>query len=187
MARYEFTSTIGELLKQNDLTIHDTLCTSFCYECATRIYFEDSVLAYPSILDGTRMLVKTKCPICGKVYYFELRFAHNHVNHTLRHLSSQYIHPIDIKELTQFTGLTLDEVLEKPHELFKVYALYEKNYMLYHSYTQNLNKKNKIVDMYDSRLPLTDTALAITTTFCSSVSVESFLISLDIFNEKCYN
>ena len=188
MAKYKFTSTIGELLKQNDLTIHDTLYSSHCFECSSRIYFnEDSTLVYPSLLDGTRMLVKAKCPTCGEVYYFELHFVHNHVNHTLRHLSTQYIHPINIKELTKFTGLTSDEILAKPSGLFEVYALYEKNYMLYHSYEQNLNKKNKIVDMYDSRLPLTYTALAIATTFCSSISVESFLISLDIFNEKCYN
>ena len=184
MSKHEFI-TIDELLKQNNLTISEYLLFS-CSKCGANVYITKDTLVYPKLLDGTRMIAKETCRYCGREHYLELSFGNYYVEHKIYPLSDYIIHPIDIKELTLFTGLTLDEILNEPYRIRDVYTMYKRNYMLYHSYKQNLGRRRLIRNMQDRKLPLSDTAFAITHSPCY-ISLGHFLVSLDIFEDKCYN
>lgn len=185
MSKHEFI-TIDELLKQNNLTISEYLLFS-CSKCGANVYITKDTHVYPKLLDGTRMIAKETCRYCGREHYLELSFSNDYVEHKIYPLSAYIIHPIDIKELTFFTGITLDEILNNPDKIYETYVTYEKNYMLYHSYKQNRDRKHLIENMQDRTLPLSDTAFAITMSFPHFTSLEHFLVSLDIFEDKCYN
>ena len=187
MSRYEFTSTIGEILKQHNLTISGCTRLALCLECASNVHITEDTPACPELFYGTYMIVKATCNSCGKVHYLELTFSYDRINRTLSHLSTYAIYPVDIKELTLFTGVTLDEILNNPDKIYETYVMYEKNYMLYHSYKQNRDRKHLIENMQDRTLPLSDTAFAVTMSFPHFTSLEHFLVSLDIFEDKCYN
>ena len=185
MSKHEFI-TIDELLKQNNLTISEYLLFS-CSKCGANVYITKDTHVYPKLLDGTRMIVKETCRYCGREHYLELSFSIDYIEHKIYPLSAYIIHPIDIKELTLFTGVTLDEILNNPDKIYETYVMYEKNYMLYHSYKQNRDRKHLIENMQDRTLPLSDTAFAVTMSFPHFTSLEHFLVSLDIFEDKCYN
>ena len=184
MSKYEFIA-IDELLKQNNLTISEYLLFS-CSKCGANVYITKDTHVYPKLLDGTRMIAKETCRYCGREHYLELSFSNDYVEHKIYPLSAYIIHPIDIKELTLFTGVTLDEILNEPYRIRDVYTMYKRNYMLYHSYKQNLGRRRLIRNMQDRKLPLSGTAFAITHSPCY-ISLGHFLVSLDKLNDKCYD